>query len=260
MTALIVTADLISTWKPANDSMQDRVILITGAAGGLGSSIAKSASKLGCELVLLDKNERGLNSLHDEIADDTGVQPGLYPLDLAGANMDDYETLADTVSDTFGKLHGIVHCAATLGQVTPALQIDIKHWLNTFTVNLHGPVMLTVALLPLLTKSGDASVTFTLDKKQSAYWGAYGASKSAIETWVNSLADELDGLRDDNGKMPVRCNAIDPGRMRTTLRSSAFPGEIPAEVPTPDTKVNAYLCLLDQVSADVNGQVLALAE
>jgi len=255
-----VTTELISTWTPANDSMQDRVVLITGAAGGLGSSIARAASRLGCELVLLDKNERGLNSLHDEIADDTGVQPGLYPLDLAGANMGDYDTLADTVSSTFGKLHGIVHCAATLGQVTPAMQIDIKHWLNTFNVNLHGPVMLTLALLPLLTKTKDASITFTLDDKQTAYWGAYGASKSAVETWVHSLADELDGQRDDDGTMPVRCNAINPGRMRTTLRSSAFPGEIPYEVPTPETKVNAYLYLLNEASSDINKQVFALPE
>jgi len=174
--------------------------------------------------------------------------------------MDDYDTLADTVNNTFGKLHGIVHCAATLGQVTPASQIDIKHWVNTFNVNLHGPVMLTQALLPLLTKSKNASITFTLDDKQTAYWGAYGASKSAVATWVNSLADELDGLRDDGGNMPVRCNAINPGRMRTTLRSSAFPGEIPDEVPLPETKVNAYLYLLDQISSDINRQFFALTE
>lgn len=240
--------------------MKDRVVLITGAAGGLGSSIAKAAASLGCELVLLDKNERGLNSLHDQIADDTGIQPGLYPLDLAGANMSDYDTLAETVANTFGKLHGIVHCAATLGQVTPALQIDIKHWIATFNVNLHGPVMLTQAMLPLLIKTREASITFTIDDKQTAYWGAYGASKAAIQTWVNSLADELDGMRDDHGNMPVRCNAINPGKMRTTLRSSAFPGEIPDEVPLPETKVNAYLYLLDQVSNNVNQQIFELPE
>ena len=260
METLIVSSELISTYTPGDNALKDRVVLITGAAGGLGSSIARAASRLGCELVLLDKHERGLNLLHDQIADDTGVQPGLYPLDLAGANMSDYDTLAETVDNTFGKLHGVIHCAATLGQVTPAVQIDIKHWLDTFNVNLHGPVMLTQALLPLLIKSSDASITFTFDDKQTAYWGAYGASKAAMLSWVNSLADELDGMRDDNGHLPVRCNAINPGRMRTTLRSSAFPGEIPDEVPAPETKVNAYLYLLDDVSSNINRQLYALPE
>lgn len=251
---------MINTFSPDSNSMKGRVILITGAAGGLGSSIARAAGKLGCELVLLDKNERGLYSLHDEIAKDTSEQPGLYALDLAGANQADYATLATTIDDTFGQLHGIIHCAATLGQVTPALQIDIKHWIDTFNVNVHGPVMLTQALLPLLRTSGDASITFTLDNKQTAYWGAYGASKAAMQAWMNSLADELDGVRDDHGKITVRCNAINPGKMRTTLRSSAFPGEIPHEVPTPDTKVNAFLYLQAPLSDAINRQVFTLPD
>ena len=253
-----MNTDLINSFTATDHSMDSRVVLITGAAGGLGSAIARALSRLGCELVLLDKNERGLNTLHDEIADDTGVQPGLYPLDLAGATMPDYDTLAETIADTFGKLNGVVHCAATLGQVTPALQIDIKHWIETFNVNVHGPVMLTQALLPLLKQSTGASITFTLDEKQSAYWGAYGASKAAIQTWMYSLADELDGQRDDNGNLLVRCNAINPGKMRTTLRSSAYPGEIPTEVPTPDTKVNAFLYLLSEESGTINRQTIVL--
>jgi NAD(P)-dependent dehydrogenase (short-subunit alcohol dehydrogenase family) len=237
--------------------MAGQVVLITGAAGGLGSSLARAVSSLGAELVLLDKHERGLNQLHDEIADNTGVQPGLYPLDLAGANADDYDTLAKTVADTFGKLHGVVHCAANVGQITPAQQIDIKHWVNTFNVNVHGPMMLTQSLLPLLGQTRNASITFTIDDKRSAYWGAYAASKAAIETWMLSLADELDGMRDDNGQLAIRCNAINPGPMRTTLRRAVFPGESPEEVPLPNTKVNPYLYLLSQ-SCTSNREVFTL--
>ena len=74
-----------------------------------------------------------------------------------------------------------------------------------------------------------------------------------------SLADELDGLKDADGMLPVKCNAIDPGKMRTTLRSSAFPGELPNEIPTPETKVNAFLYLLDKLSSNVNRQVFDLS-
>jgi len=248
----------IENYVAAEDSMQGKVVLITGAAGGLGSSLARTASRLGCELILLDKNERGLNALYDEIHHDTGIQPGLYPLDLGGATEANYEKMAATIDEVFGKLHGVVHCAANVGQITPALQIDISQWMATFNINVHGPAMLTRALLPLMRQSQNASIIFTLDNKQTAYWGAYGASKAAIECWMRALADELDGIRAEDNSMPIRCNAIDPGKMRTTLRSSAFPGEKPDEVPSPESKVGAFLYLLDNQSAKVNRQVFTL--
>lgn len=251
-------SDLISQYLPRPDALKGKTILITGAAGGLGSSIARSAGKLGSDLILLDHNERGLNTIHDEIEAITGTQPGLYPLDLAGANVDDYKQMADTIKDVFGKLDGLVHCAANLGQITPVLSIDAKLWQKTFTVNLHGPLLLTQAVMPLMRSTGSSRIIFTLDDKRKAYWGAYSASKAALEGMVKTLSDELDADRDTHKKMLITCNGIDPGKMRTSLRSSAFPGEDPFSLPDPADKVSAFLYLLSKDAADVNGRVFSL--
>lgn len=250
--------DLISQFQPLPEALKGKSILITGAAGGLGSSIARSAAQLGCELVLLDHNERGLNAIHDEIEASTGNKPGLYPLDLAGATVDDYFQLAETITEVFGRLDGLVHCAANLGQITPVASINAKLWQKTFTVNLHAPLLLTQSVMPLMRKTANARVIFTLDDKRKAYWGAYSVSKCAVEGMLRTLSDELDADRDAAEKMLVTCNGIDPGKMRTSLRSSAFPGEDPSTLPDPSNKVSAFLYLLSEASSQINGQVFSL--
>ena len=252
--------ELISQFQPEPNALAGKSVMVTGAAGGLGSNIARKISALGGELILLDNNERGLNAIHDELEASTGVQPALYPLDLAGASVDDYALLADTVADVFGKLDGLIHCAANLGQITPVSAIDAKLWQKTFTVNLHGPVLLTQALLPIMKTAGNANIIFTLDNKTKAYWGAYAISKAAVTATVQTLADELDADRNETNEMYITCNGIDPGRMRTSLRSSAFPGEDPSTVPTPNAKVAAYLYLLCDTAEQLNGHCFSLSD
>lgn len=236
--------------------MAGKTLLITGAAGGLGSAIARKAATLGADLVLLDHNQNKLNELHDELDAEHGKQPGLYPLDMRGATTDDYKQLADTIEEVFKGLHGIVHCAATLGQISPIDHTDAKTWQETFAVNLHAPVLLTQALLPLLRKTGNGGIVFTTDNKNTAYWGAYGISKSSIESAMRIIADELDTPNDANtaeANIGVTCNAINPGPMRTNLRSSAYPGEDPNSITPPDDKVPAYLYLLSDGGKECNG-------
>ncbi|OED42419.1 hypothetical protein AB833_07215 [Chromatiales bacterium (ex Bugula neritina AB1)] len=253
-----MTPGPIQNYQPTETTLASRIVLITGAAGGLGSSIARAASVQGVELILLDKNERGLNALHDEIEANTGKQPGLYPLDLAGASADDYARLADTLHDVYGHVTGLVHCAANLGQIAPLTSIDTKLWLTTFSVNLHGPMLLTQSLLPLLKASGKGSVIFTVDEKCKAYWGSYGISKAAISAMSTTLADELDADKNADNTFPVTCNAINPGKMRTSLRSSAFPGEDPSTLPDPASKAAAYLYLLSSEARNSNGHSFSL--
>jgi len=122
--------------------------------------------------------------------------------------------------------------------------------------------MLTKSLLPVMQKSNNASIVFTTDEKTKAYWGAYGISKASIVPAMQIIADELapQGSKDNQAttQLPVTCNAINPGPMRTGLRSSAYPGEDPGSIPEPDQKTPAYLYLLSDMGREMNGQYIAL--
>ena len=207
--------------------------------------------------MLLDKNERGLNKVYDDIESHCGVMAGLYPLDLAGASIDDYEQLAHTVEQEFGQLTDLLHSAASIGQLAPFLQIEPTEWQKCFTTNLHGPVFLTKALLPLLRSSAaTGNIIFTLDSKSRAYWTSYAATKAALQAVVETLADELDGDRDKNQKLRVRCNSVNPVKLRSMLRTSAYPGEDPLSVPAAQSKLQTYLYLLSNEAEDINGQCI----
>ena len=120
------------------DKLRDRVILITGAARGIGASVAQACAAKGATVVLLDKHIPGLESVYDDIIASGAPTPAIYPLDLKGASVPDYQQLANTLESQFGRLDGLVHCAATLGQLAPVEHQDSKTWLETLHINLTG--------------------------------------------------------------------------------------------------------------------------
>ena len=101
--------------------LNDRIILITGAARGIGASVARSCAANGATVILLDKQIKLLETVYDQIEQAGNPTPAIYPLDLKGASEPDYQQLATTITDNFGRLDAVVHCAATLGQLAPCL-------------------------------------------------------------------------------------------------------------------------------------------
>src|SRR5690606_9454055 len=112
-------------------SLSERIILITGAANGIGASVAKACAAQGATVVLLDKQVPALEQVYDAIEQQGSPTPAIYPLDLKGATQADYQQLAHTVEAHFGGLHGVIHCAATLGQLAPVEHQDGVTWLET---------------------------------------------------------------------------------------------------------------------------------
>ncbi|HET8808263.1 MAG TPA: SDR family NAD(P)-dependent oxidoreductase [Methylophaga sp.] len=230
--------------------LQDQVILVTGAAGGIGSEVAKSYARQGATVVLLDKQLPTLEQVYDAIVDDGSPQPALYPFDLKGATNRDYQQLVERITDNFGRLDGLVHCAAVLGQLAPAVHQDLKTWGETLHVNLTAAFLLTQACLPLLQQTKTQSfIVFTTDSNQNkAYWGAYGISKAGLENLCQQLAKELEA----ENKVRVCC--LDPGQTRTALHARAYPAKDPNQLPEPAAVVPAYLYLASPHSMHLNGQ------
>jgi NAD(P)-dependent dehydrogenase (short-subunit alcohol dehydrogenase family) len=221
--------------------LDNRVILITGAARGIGASVAKACASQGATVILLDKQVSGLESVYDDIENAGHPTPAIYPLDLKGATAPDYQQLATTIDSQFGRLDGLIHCAATLGQLAPVEHQDTKTWLETLHVNLTASFLLTKACLPLLKQQSGSQLIFTTDShKHTAYWGAYGISKAAIEAFAAQLTDELEA----QAKVTVHC--LDPGSVKTELFARAFPAIDPSELPEADSIAPQYLaCFCD---------------
>jgi NAD(P)-dependent dehydrogenase (short-subunit alcohol dehydrogenase family) len=233
--------------------LSGRVVAVTGATGGIGRALCLAAAAQGAQLVLLARNERKLRALHAELEQ---IAPGsalMAPLDLEKAVAADYDRIAEAIEQRYGRLDGLVHCAALLGTLTPVDQYDVPTWCRVMHVNLTAAFALTQVLLPALRKSADASVIFTsssVGRRGRAYWGAYAVSKFAVEGFMQVLADELSG----NSK--VRVNAINPGKVRTAMRRQAYPSENLLSLPLPETVIEPYLKLLGPRGAGITGQSL----
>ncbi|MFP7721982.1 SDR family NAD(P)-dependent oxidoreductase [Lysobacter sp. A3-1-A15] len=201
-------------------SLDGRVVLVAGAHGGLGGAAAVACASAGATVVLLGRKVPKLKRLYDAVAA-AGPEPAIYPLDLEGAAPDDYVRLAGTVQAEFGRLDGVLHCAAEFPGLTPLAQTDPAAFARAIHVNLTARWWLTQACLPLLSQARDASVVFVVDdpgRVGGAYWGGYGIAQHGLEALLGMLHAEL-----HNG--PVRVAGLRPGPMRTHLRSRAYVDE-----------------------------------
>ncbi|NLO79946.1 MAG: SDR family NAD(P)-dependent oxidoreductase [Xanthomonadaceae bacterium] len=247
---------LPADYTPPADLLRDKVVLITGAAAGLGRALALQCAAHGATVVLLDRQVRQLEQLYDEIEATGGPQPAIYPLNLEGATPDDYAQLAQSLADNFARLDGLVHNAAALGTPAPIEHYSPETWLRTLHVNLNAPFLLTRACLPLLKRTAGATLIFVSDevgRGGRAYWGAYGVAKAGLEGLMRIVAAETPRER-----YGLRVNSVDPGPMRTALRISAYPAEDPRRLPLPDAVARRLLYLFDDSARHLHGCALRI--
>ena len=222
-------------------ALKGKTILITGAAGGLGSALALECAGAGAELVLLDKDRRGLGELSDKVMDMGSGSPGLYPLDLAGSGVDEFNELAVTVEREFGGLDALVHCAVDFDGLQPLDQVEPHLWLRSMQVNVNAPWLLSCACLPLLKQSVQGHLLFLLDDLETvtdAYWGAYGTAKAALVGLVRQFEASL-----SNTAVTVR--GVIPGAMRTGFRARVYHAENPLEQPDPAIVAKKLAAMLE---------------
>jgi len=243
---------LPADWMPAADMLSDRVVLVTGAYGGLGAAVSRAAARAGATVVITGKRKRQLEQLYDAMLAEGLSEPVIHPLDMETATPRDYENLAEGLERDFGRLDGIVHAAASFAGLSPIAMHKPDDWLRAMHVNVSAPFALTQACMPLLTQSSDSSVVFVLDNPellQRAHWGAYGVSKAALERFVAILHQETDAS-------PLRVHALLPPPMRTALRRQAYFGEDIMQRPLPDAAAAAAVYLLGAQSIEARGAML----
>ncbi|MFT3898197.1 MAG: SDR family NAD(P)-dependent oxidoreductase [Thermomonas sp.] len=232
-------------------ALEGRVVLVVGAHGGLGEAASRACAHAGAKLVLLGRRVPKLNRLHDAIGKGGG-EATLYPLDLEGASPDDFAEMATRIGGEFGRLDGVLHCAAHFRGLTPLALTDPADFARAVHVNLTARWWLTQACLPLLQASGDAAVVFALDAQAPgthAYWGGYGLAQAGQVALVDMLQAEL------GPNSPVRVSGLDPGPMRTSLRANAYLAQHDQAAADPSRAAAHCVELLSPAGALHRGQV-----
>jgi NAD(P)-dependent dehydrogenase (short-subunit alcohol dehydrogenase family) len=239
-------------YQPQPQTLVGRVIAITGAYGSVGRAVAMAAAYQGAEVILIGRNVKKLEAVFAAIEAENGLAT-IAPLNLETSPAQEYDALAAAISSRFGRLDGLLHNAAILGQLSPIDHYDVPTWCRVMQVNVTAAFALTQVLMPQLRASISASVVFTSSgagRRGYAYWGAYCASKFAIEGLMQTLAEECAHLPQ------LRVNAINPGPTQSAMRRAAYPAEAPNAAAKPGSLVNAYLWLLGPASQGVTGHSL----
>ena len=205
-----------------------RIALVTGASRGLGRAVAIELARAGAHLVITARSQGGLEAT-DDLIRAAGGQATLLPLDLE--NGEALDALGPSLFERFRRLDILVHCAASLGRLTPAPHILPKDWADVVAVNLASTWRLIRSCGPLLAIAEAGRAVFVTDDPAAtprAYWGAYGATKAGAANLVRAWAAEIEGGR-------LRVELFNPGPMATRLRAAAMPGEDPKTLPRPET-------------------------
>lgn len=214
-----------------------RIALVTGASRGIGRAVALRYGKEGAQVIAFSRTTGALEELDDEIR-----KAGGLPAVLINESLTDFDKIDQTgaaLYQRFGKLDVLVGNAAMLGQLSPIGHYTPKMWTDIFNLNVHANWRLLRAMDPLLRQSAAGRaifVTSSVARRPVMYWGPYAASKAALEQMVKVYAAEV-------AHTQIKANIVDPGRVRTKMRASAFPGEDPMTLPTPDSITDIFVDL-----------------
>jgi NAD(P)-dependent dehydrogenase (short-subunit alcohol dehydrogenase family) len=210
--------------------------LITGGSAGLGRALAAGLAEVGWEVVITGRDPQRLNDTAAELGPRVTAVVG----DVTDPGHRDH--LAEVVADGLDLL---VNNASTLGTspLLPVQELTSAVLRHVWETNVVAPVALIRTVRPFLRSAdengGAAVIDITSDAAAEHYesWGAYAASKAALEHLTLTLAAE---------DPDVRWYAVDPGDLRTQMQQDAFPGEDISDRPLPETVVPAFLALIDR--------------
>jgi 3-oxoacyl-[acyl-carrier protein] reductase len=238
-----------------------KVVLVTGAAQGIGAGYARRLVDEGCQVVLADRNAEAVRATAAGI---TGAgKASALAVDVADPTS--CAELARIVEEQHGRLDGLINNAAVFSTITmkPFWEITPDEWDTLMAVNLKGPWLVVSALLPLLRRSESASVvnigSDAVGMGRPGYLH-YVASKGGVHGMTFSMSREL-------GQFGIRVNTLSPGPVYTEVaRATVSPAQKQAMLDAqslhrtadPDDMVGLAAFLLSDESAYLTGQTISV--
>ncbi|MGY0399199.1 MAG: SDR family NAD(P)-dependent oxidoreductase [Ostreibacterium sp.] len=240
----------------AHLALKDKQILITGATQGTGKTLSQVAAAAGAQTILLDKSIPALESIYEDIMAIDGVlEPFLLPVDMAGANLDDYLEIAEQLNQEIPHLDGVIHNAAYFAGLYALMQTPPEDLIKQIQVNYTAPIWLTQAIFSLLQQSDSPTLLFA-DHEESyadntAYYNTYAGTKLALMQAVKQLALEHQNYN-------LYAYGYNTGWVNTALARQAFPHAKPNWSQVKDVSLaSRVLALFNR--EEVNGSILGLS-
>jgi NAD(P)-dependent dehydrogenase (short-subunit alcohol dehydrogenase family) len=236
-----------------------KVVIVTGAGGGIGEGYAKRLAAEGASVVVADINADGAERVAKEI-DAAGGSAIATAVDIS--TDDGPPAMAQAALDAFGAIDHLVNNAAIYGGMhfEPLITVDMAYYQHFMNTNLNGALRCTRAVYPHIAERGGGAIVN--QSSTAAYMNAsyYSLAKAAINSLTACLAMELGGMN-------IRVNAIAPGPTLTAATREQVPEEVQQgllqimaikRLGQPDDLVGTCAFLLSDDSAWLTGKTIAV--
>lgn len=187
-----------------------RIVIVTGAARGIGYAVAELFAQQGDQPVIADLNQEGGERAANELSTKYGCKPVFYPLDVSDAEQ--VESFIAKVSRDLGRVDVVVNNAG-LQHIDAVENFPVEKWDLLIGVMLKGPFLLTKYAIPQMKKQKYGriiNISSVHGKLASPFKAAYISAKHGVVGLTRTVAIEV---AEDN----ITCNAVMPGVVHTEL-------------------------------------------
>jgi NAD(P)-dependent dehydrogenase (short-subunit alcohol dehydrogenase family) len=243
--------------------LDGKVVVITGAAGRIGSVTSRVLAEAGARVMLADLASQPVDGVCESIAAD-GHDVAWCAVDISDEGS--VKALVQATVDTFGGIDVLDNNAAALGRATAGTDTDVTSmdmevWDRIFAVNLRGPMLLCKHVIPVMVGRGGGSIvniSSGMSLAGDVIFFAYGCTKGAINVMTRYIATAY-------GDQGIRCNAILPGVIVGDGEDTSSPftqiykaNKLVGRLGHPRDIANAVVFLASDRSSFITGQLLSV--
>ena len=230
-------------------NFSDRVVIVTGAAGNLGSAVARAFQAAGAKLVLVDRAADRLQRLFPDLVDSPNY---FLATSVDVTDPDAVEAMVDEALKRFGRVDVLVNTVGGFRAGTPVHETPFETW--DFLLNLNARTVFTAsrAIIPHMLRQGSGRIVNVAARaalKGGARMAAYSVSKSGVMRLTESMAAELkkDGLN---------VNCVLPGTIDTPQNRKAMPNANHSRWVKPEAIADVILFLASDAARAVQGAAI----
>jgi NAD(P)-dependent dehydrogenase (short-subunit alcohol dehydrogenase family) len=226
-----------------------RVVLITGATGGLGTSVVRTFADEGLQLVLTARREQELAAVTTDLGLDAD-RVLIVPANIT--DVAEVERVVGSALDRFGAIDVVVHVSGGFKGGISVSETDLETWNFLINLNLSSAFLIARAVLPGMLVRGHGKLIFISSKAGSqpaANEAAYGASKGGLEILVRDLAEET-------RRHGVNVNAVSPSTIDTPANRKANPHADYSAWVQPESLAGVIRFLASDAARDIHGAIV----